>query len=440
MPKSIQDMAQLADQYREARMTNAVNLIRVKANGFQPPTVNHPGNPSDSSGEKSNQNSRKPFVPKSDRRCYKCNRMGHIASECKPKPNVNAVTTQEPWDYQETSLVGAELPAQVSFVTTIPIKTDINLLQFDSPTAVSSSHCRQQKHNMPSSTGYVEGEPVTVLRDTGCSGIVVRTSKVNKGNMIKDKFQTCILADGSSIRVPVASIFIDTPYITETFEACCMGKPVYDLIIGNVGKVRPPGDPDTQWSETHAAEIRMQAEAKLKPRSQFKVPKISSKNITPKNKKVKQQTGDSLQKLCHVSTSGQEEDYKIDVKGKSKAFHVNMVTKYIDRNADPPNLNQDDEATVSSAVIDRPEDEDVEKYGLQSVEDKEELSRVDIIQELGPEDRQKIVGKDQLKAQSDKEKTIDKQTTNYDFIDIFYGPLKFAINEFFCNVNMLFIG
>eukprot|EP00105_Crassostrea_gigas_P045859 XP_019930007.1 PREDICTED: uncharacterized protein LOC105346079 isoform X3 [Crassostrea gigas] len=355
MPKSIQDMAQLADQYREARMTNAVNLIRVKANGFQPPTVNHPGNPSDSS-------------------------------------------------------------------------------------AVSSSHCRQQKHNMPSSTGYVEGEPVTVLRDTGCSGIVVRTSKVNKGNMIKDKFQTCILADGSSIRVPVASIFIDTPYITETFEACCMGKPVYDLIIGNVGKVRPPGDPDTQWSETHAAEIRMQAEAKLKPRSQFKVPKISSKNITPKNKKVKQQTGDSLQKLCHVSTSGQEEDYKIDVKGKSKAFHVNMVTKYIDRNADPPNLNQDDEATVSSAVIDRPEDEDVEKYGLQSVEDKEELSRVDIIQELGPEDRQKIVGKDQLKAQSDKEKTIDKQTTNYDFIDIFYGPLKFAINEFFCNVNMLFIG
>lgn len=287
-------MAQLADQYGEARMTNAVNLINVKANGSQPPTVNHPGNPNDSSGEKSNQNSRKLFVPKSDRRCYKCNRMGHIASECKPKPKVNVVTTQEPWDYQKTSPVEAELPTQVSFVTTIPIKTDIDLLQLDSPTAVSSSHCRQQKHNMPSSAGYVEGEPVTVLRDTGCSSIVVRTSKVNKGDMIKNKFQTCILADGSSIRVPVASFFIDTPYITGTFEACCMEKPVYDLMIGNVGKVRPPGDPDTQWSETHAAEIRMQAEAKLKPRSQLKVQKISSKNITPKNKKVEQQTGDSL--------------------------------------------------------------------------------------------------------------------------------------------------
>lgn len=155
-----------------------------------------------------------------------------------------------------------------------------------------------------------------------------------------------------------------------------------------------------------------------------------------------------------MSTSGQEEDYKIDVKGKSKTFHVNMVTKYIDRNADPQNVNQD-EALVSSAVIDCPEGEDVKKYGLPSVGDKEELSSVDINQELGPEDRQKvtsllnqfddvlsddpgythliehdiiansnqtirnklhvvsvslcqIVGKNQLKAQSDKVKTIDE--------------------------------
>uniref|UniRef100_K1PRD9 Uncharacterized protein n=1 Tax=Magallana gigas TaxID=29159 RepID=K1PRD9_MAGGI len=45
-----------------------------------------------------------------------------------------------------------------------------------------------------------------------------------------------------------------------------MEKPVYDLITGNVGKVRPPGDPDTQWSETHAVEIRMQAKANLRTR------------------------------------------------------------------------------------------------------------------------------------------------------------------------------
>lgn len=278
------------------------------------------------------------------------------------------VTTQESPDTQETSPVEAEFPAQVSFVNTIPTDTSTNTFVLDSPTTVSPSCYLQQQHNMPLSAGYVEGKPVTVLRDTGCSGIVVRTS---------------------------------------TFEAWCMEKPVYDLIIGNVEKVRPPGNPDPQWSEAHAVETRRQAKAKLKPYHQLRVAEILKENITPQDNKVEQQTCDPLQKVRHVSNSGKEEDYKIDVKGKSKMFYVNMVTKYSDRNADPPNVNQDDEATVSSAVIDRPEDED-EEYGLPSVGDKEELSSMDINQELGPKDRQKIVGKDQLKAQSDKEKTIDE--------------------------------
>ncbi|XP_052696354.1 uncharacterized protein LOC128175021 isoform X2 [Crassostrea angulata] len=337
-PKSIQDMAQLADQYREAKLTNAANLIKIQGQGFQSSTLSVPGNSKDNPGENRHQNTNKPFVPKSDRRCYKCNRVGHIASECRPKPKVGMVNTQESPDTQETSPVEAKFPAQ-------------------------------QQHNMPLSAGYVEGKPVTVLRDTGCSGIVVRTS---------------------------------------TFEAWCMEKPVYDLIIGNVEKVRPPGNPDPQWSEARAVETRRQAKAKLKPYHQLRVPEILKENITPQDNKVEQQTCDPLQKVRHVSNSGKEEDYKIDVKGKSKTFHVNMVTKYSDRNADPPNVNQDDEATVSSAVIDRPEDEEVEEYGLPSVGDKEELSSMDINQELGPKDRQKIVGKDQLKAQSDKEKTIDE--------------------------------
>nr|XP_034306936.1 uncharacterized protein LOC105346079 isoform X3 [Crassostrea gigas] len=368
-PKSIQDMAQLADQYREARMTNAANLIKIQGQGFQSSTLSVPGNSKDNPGENRHQNTNKPFVPKSDRRCYKCNRVGHIASECRPKPKVGMVNTQESPDTQETSPVEAEFPAQVSFVNTIPTDTGTNTFVLDSPTTVSPSCYLQQQHNMPLSAGYVEGKPVTVLRDTGCSGIVVRTS---------------------------------------TFEAWCMEKPVYDLIIGNVEKVRPPGNPDPQWSEAHAVETRRQAKAKLKPYHQLRVPEILKENITPQDNKVEQQTCDPLQKVRHVSNSGKEEDYKIDVKGKSKTFHVNMVTKYSDRNADPPNVNQDDEATVSSAVIDRPEDEEVEEYGLPSVGDKEELSSMDINHELGPKDRQNIVGKDQLKAQSDKEKTIDE--------------------------------
>lgn len=43
-PKSIQDMAQLVDQYREARMTNAANLIKIQGQGYQSSTLSVPGN------------------------------------------------------------------------------------------------------------------------------------------------------------------------------------------------------------------------------------------------------------------------------------------------------------------------------------------------------------------------------------------------------------
>lgn len=164
-----------------------------------------------------------------------------------------------------------------------------------------------------------------------------------------------------------------------------MEKPVYDLITGNVGKVRSPGDPDTQWSETHAVEIRRQAKEQLQSCPQLKVPKISNENITPKDSKAEQKTDDSLQKVRHVSNQGQEEVYQIDVKGNSKTLHVNMLTKYINRNADPQNVNHI-EAIVISPVIDC--DEDVEKVKPSAGNNKDVSSTAN--PELVTADRQMV--------------------------------------------------
>ena len=46
------------------------------------------------------------------------------------------------------------------------------------------SSCNNGKQGMPISACYVEAKPVTVLKDAGCSGIVVRKSKVSEDRFI----------------------------------------------------------------------------------------------------------------------------------------------------------------------------------------------------------------------------------------------------------------
>ena len=87
--------------------------------------------------------------------------------------------------------------------------------------------------NKPVSDGLLEKQPVKVLRDSGCSTVVVRQSLVPEDKLTGQE-ERCILIDGTMRRTPVAEIFIDTPYYIGMTTAVCMNNAVYDLIIGNV--------------------------------------------------------------------------------------------------------------------------------------------------------------------------------------------------------------
>lgn len=49
---------------------------------------------------------------------------------------------------------------------------------------------------MPVVKGMLGDGEVSVLRDTGCSGVVVRKSLVDSEH-ISDEYQDCVMADGS---------------------------------------------------------------------------------------------------------------------------------------------------------------------------------------------------------------------------------------------------
>ena len=99
------------------------------------------------------------------------------------------------------------------------------------------------RSQMPVVKGRVGEKSVDVLRDTGCSGIVVKKDLVSEDQFTGD-FNVMLLIDNTTRKVPIAKIDIDTPYFKGQVEAHSLPNAVYDLIVGNVPGARAADDPD----------------------------------------------------------------------------------------------------------------------------------------------------------------------------------------------------
>ena len=97
--------------------------------------------------------------------------------------------------------------------------------------------CKTNHNRMLVSEGEINGRKAVVMRDTGCSTVVVRKSLV-KPEQFTGKDQMCILIDGTVRRTPVAEMEVRTPYYTGIVKASCIENPLYDVIIGNIPGVR----------------------------------------------------------------------------------------------------------------------------------------------------------------------------------------------------------
>ena len=159
-------------------------------------------------------------------------------------------------------------------------------------------------------TGKVGENKVEVLRDTGCSGVIVKRELVKEDNFT-GSMSYVMAIDRALKEAPITEIKVDTPYYTGVTQAICSRDPLFDLVIGNIPGVRNPDDPVPDVETYAAAVTRAQARkaATIKP--------LAAKDVTAQISVTKdelaklQQENTTLEKYVALKNIVRKGDYEI---------------------------------------------------------------------------------------------------------------------------------
>ncbi|XP_074662740.1 uncharacterized protein LOC141915195 [Tubulanus polymorphus] len=274
-PKSLSEMVKLADQYCEAHGGDAIGLSRSK-----------PSKPAFSKQVSVLENSKTSEKPrdgndgitstegKSSRfkiarpTCEYCNKKGHTVERCYSK------------------------------------HPDLRPVQNSSAASLRDSHCLFETSNLPLSKGKVGNFTVVMLRDSGCSGVVVSRRLVD-ASQFTNETQEFICVDSRVIRAPVARIHVDTPYYTGECDAWVIDSPSYELIIGNIPGARHPNNPNGLWQvgETHAVQTRAKKLSETRKMPPLDVPVIEG-NQSPSEFINSQERDETLYNVLRLGKQG----------------------------------------------------------------------------------------------------------------------------------------
>ncbi|XP_006811999.1 uncharacterized protein LOC102803869, partial [Saccoglossus kowalevskii] len=336
-PTSIKEMAKYADRYVEAH--GGWHPGHFKGTSFKAKSHSHQkgvDKPKPPQSDKATPSKSYVNQNKGNYNCYICNKRGHFARDCRQKKTYAFLA--EMMNKHEDNPISDKTKDDIGGF--LMIKPDPHLdqafrkgfltLDCGHQLPVLSAACNSSyAQAMPVQEGKIGTSVIQVLRDSGCSGVVVKSKYVEK-NQMTGEIKSCVLIDGTVKQFPVARIHIDTPFFVGFVSALCMDNPVYDLILGNIPGMREPMDPDANWegsqrleqvqkgksecdSETET-ETETQTAAAVQTRSQkewVKKPlqelKVSSQigEVTPEMLRKKQQTDVSLAKLHQLAKAGE---------------------------------------------------------------------------------------------------------------------------------------
>ena len=304
-PKSLEQASKLADQYKEARYVDIVSLT-YKNNERSRSRSNSESRSRSRSPTSRGPNQGNQGYPRPRVRCYNCGGP-HVRRFCpqlkqgimkagavdyrRSRSPTRKVTfqTQEPKVPKEETVKDGNQNTEPKVCGACLILTDaVNYSQattneremvktsVGSPIKVSSVSSLSE---MSTVQGFVGEKPVEVLRDTGCSGVIVSKDLVPE-SAYTGRSQTMVMVDYSSRVVPEVKVSIDTPYYKGEVLALCVEKPLVGLIIGNIPGARERNNPIIDWVPAVAVENGTQARREGVT-NKLKTPSIIDININP---------------------------------------------------------------------------------------------------------------------------------------------------------------
>ena len=100
--------------------------------------------------------------------------------------------------------------------------------------AIYSAACCAQSNDgqIYIEVGKLNGRPVKVLRDTGCTGVIVNRALISDSMVIPGSLGSLQMVDNNMIDVPLANVYLDSPYYKGHCKVVCVSSPVYPVIIG----------------------------------------------------------------------------------------------------------------------------------------------------------------------------------------------------------------
>ncbi|XP_064472919.1 uncharacterized protein LOC135387751 [Ornithodoros turicata] len=263
--ESLTDLAKLADRYLEAQCQSSLG----KNKNEEVEVVGEPKRTTNVKQVRDREENRNP------RRCYLCNKIGHVASECRSRQGRHVGVTcytcgkaghtaRQCWEKatakpQASCIVAPRTEKRNSADDCISegyieLKNGVKLPVVN---AFVSPKTLLQVEGMPVVTGKLGEHRVTVLRDTGSNTVIVRKMLVKEEDLTGEVGQV-YLVDGTVRNLPEARISVKTPFFSGILTAKCMENPLYDVILGNVPGAREPSDPDPNWESCEATDAERQ--------------------------------------------------------------------------------------------------------------------------------------------------------------------------------------